>query len=146
MKVFSLSHGIGEIINFSKYYDGDKDYIHIKFSNEEFTRVFPINDSEYFRLISSSDHLKQKIENFSLKINDSGNYKSMVYSNGLGIDTELLNLIDIMCNLKDNIILNENENDLLILCIDSLILEVSSALSVSESNAIEIVSEYMNCY
>lgn len=144
-KVYSLKYGVGEVTGVLKLYDGVEDYIEIKFNDDEIVRLFPADRNDQFRQISSLTTLTQNLKSLADKINSQE--ETLVYksTHRIGVDVDLLYIINIIASLSNSALLSDKEKITLAQCLDSLILEVSHVFKINESSARGIVSDYMRC-
>ena len=143
-KIYSLEHGVGEIVGFLKLHDGIQDYIEVKFYKKSGeVSLYPLDYKSDLRIISNPIELTGILKRLALKITDIDYVQSTRPHQRIGADVDLEFLISLIASLVGNLSLNLKERELLRNCVDSLILEVGHVFKINEDKAKGIVSDYM---
>lgn len=144
-KLFSLEHGLGEIVGVFKLYDGIEDYLEVRFKKDDVVKYYSVKSFSNLRLISSADTLNEALVDLGEKLNcDDFEYEDNEYQRKFE-KLDIGFVVNMIAGLSNKNILELKDKTVLRQCLKSLVLEVSHVFKVSENSAKGIVSDYMRC-
>lgn len=143
-KIYSLEHGVGEIVGILRLYDGVQDYIEVRFSkNVGVLNLYPADYQNELRIITNPLNLTRILKKLSSEVVNNTFIERSRFHQRIGGDVSLDSLINIIGSLIGTLNLEMKDRNLLSNCVESLILEVSHVYKISELSAKGIVSDYM---
>lgn len=142
-KVYSLEHGVGEILAIYNLYDGVNDYIEVNFSKSGIIKLFPLNSKNDLRLVSNKVELSSTLKKLATKIVDTDYLSNQTGQKRFGVDIDLDHLTNMIAQLAGRLDLKTLEKKQLSRCVASLVLEVSHVFKIDNKKAKEVVIDHM---
>ena len=140
-KVISLEHGIGEIVGNFTMYDGIDDYLEVKYCLHDEVKLFCVKHSSDVRLISSKDDIVRALQLMAEKLCGARSKLSHNMMSVNFLDKDISFITKRIVDLRRKESMSERDRILLILSIESLVLEIEEVYQVDYKSAVGIVTE-----
>lgn len=143
-KIYSLEHGVGEIVGVLKLYDGINDYIEVKFNNFEYDiKIYSENSLRDLRISSNPIMMTGLLKKLNAEINTPSKTDFSYSLCRIDQKLDLDSIINMIAKLAKQSNLKKSDRSLFRKCMKSLILEVGHVFKINEKHANNIVTDYM---